>query len=295
MATRKLGDVAVGSIVKLKENGSTVNYIVVHQGKPSDIYDNSCDGTWLLRKDIVEFLPRDSDGAQKYETSSIKSWLDSTMYGRYDSNIRNAIKIVKIPYVSGGAYGNLQTGNSGLQCKVFLLSVAELGVKSINIGEPFADGAKLDYFLSDPSNDYQNKEALAKRIASYQGSNNSWWVRSIFTRTPTAGVPFVHTDGWIGQVSGTFTYDGVRPAIVLSKDAYIDSYNNVFINLPPSMPQSIIIPETIRGGKNLTVSWPASSDPDGNLDGCLLYTSHPIELPGRDRPGRAGGQPHPVR
>ena len=47
-----LGNVTVGSIVKLKENGSPVDYLVVHQGKPSSLYDESCNGTWLLRKDI---------------------------------------------------------------------------------------------------------------------------------------------------------------------------------------------------------------------------------------------------
>ena len=46
-----LGQVAVGSIVKLNENGSPTNYIVVNQGIPgnSPLYDASCNGTWLLR------------------------------------------------------------------------------------------------------------------------------------------------------------------------------------------------------------------------------------------------------
>ena len=48
MASVALGTKSVGSIVKLKENGAAVNYIVVHQGKPSSSYDSSCDGTWLL-------------------------------------------------------------------------------------------------------------------------------------------------------------------------------------------------------------------------------------------------------
>ena len=35
MASVALGTKAIGSIVKLKESGVAVNYIVVHQGKPS--------------------------------------------------------------------------------------------------------------------------------------------------------------------------------------------------------------------------------------------------------------------
>ena len=41
MASVALGTKAIGSIVKLKESGVAVNYIVVHQGKPSSIYDLS--------------------------------------------------------------------------------------------------------------------------------------------------------------------------------------------------------------------------------------------------------------
>ena len=45
---------SVGSTVKLIENGAAVEYLVVNQGIPenSSLYDTSCDGTWLLRKDV---------------------------------------------------------------------------------------------------------------------------------------------------------------------------------------------------------------------------------------------------
>ena len=36
------------------------------------------------------------------------------------------------------------------------------------------------------------------------------------------------------------------------------------------MPSSLTVPSSVRGGENLTVSWPASSDPDGNLSGYIL-------------------------
>ena len=55
MANAKLGNKAIGSIVKLKVNGAAKEFIVVHQGKPSSLYDESCNGTWLLMKDIYEY------------------------------------------------------------------------------------------------------------------------------------------------------------------------------------------------------------------------------------------------
>lgn len=39
MASVKLSTKTVGSTVKLKENGTLVDYIVVHQGRPSTLYD----------------------------------------------------------------------------------------------------------------------------------------------------------------------------------------------------------------------------------------------------------------
>jgi len=48
MATAALSTKSVGSIVKIKISGTLRDFIVVHQGKPSSIYDASCDGTWLL-------------------------------------------------------------------------------------------------------------------------------------------------------------------------------------------------------------------------------------------------------
>lgn len=45
MANAKLGAKAVGSIVKLKVGGTAKEFIVVHQGKPSSLYDESCNGS----------------------------------------------------------------------------------------------------------------------------------------------------------------------------------------------------------------------------------------------------------
>lgn len=42
--------------MRLNEKGTPVDYLVVNQGIPEDspLYDASCEGTWLLRKDISE-------------------------------------------------------------------------------------------------------------------------------------------------------------------------------------------------------------------------------------------------
>ena len=51
---QRLGNVPVGQVVKLKENGSPVNYLVVHQGRPSSIYDASCNGTCSCGRTLLK-------------------------------------------------------------------------------------------------------------------------------------------------------------------------------------------------------------------------------------------------
>lgn len=45
-------------------------------------------------------------------------------------------------------------------------------------------------------------------------------------------------------------------------------------NLSPNTPSSINLPSTVRGGTSCPVSWSASSDPDGNLEGYIVERSY---------------------
>lgn len=42
------GSLAIGDVVQINENGVAQDYLCVHQGLPSSLYDDSCDGTWLF-------------------------------------------------------------------------------------------------------------------------------------------------------------------------------------------------------------------------------------------------------
>ena len=124
---------AIGATVKLKENGTPVDYIVVHKGRPSSIYDVSCDGVWLLRKDIFETRAWHSSNVNDWANSTLKSYLDSTFYARFDKNIQSQIKQVKLPYRRGsGTSATITSGANGLTCKIFLLSATEVGYTNKN-------------------------------------------------------------------------------------------------------------------------------------------------------------------
>lgn len=168
-----IGTIPVGSTIKIGVNGKSYDFLVVNQGIPSNsnLYDSSCDGTWLLMKDIYENRVWSSSNVNKYESSSINSYLNSTFLNLIDSSVKGAIKQVKIPYRKGGGNGTVQSGANGLSCKVFLLSGYELGwTTDYNPYFP-VDGAKLDYFPV-------NYDGKPKRIAYLNGNVTSWWTRS---------------------------------------------------------------------------------------------------------------------
>ena len=220
MANAKLGTKAVGSIVKLKVNGVAKEFIVVHQGKPSSLYDESCNGTWLLMKDIYENRVWQSGNINKYESSDIHAYLNSTFLNLFDNNIKDAIKQVKIPYrKNGGSDGTDQSGANGLPCKVFLLSGYEVGWTTSDNGYFPEDGAKLSYFESGTGSSANNK-----RIAKLNGSAAFWWLRSA-----TGGTSSVWGVLSNGDYSSDYTSSsyGIRPALVLSSDALVDDSGNV--------------------------------------------------------------------
>lgn len=220
MANAQLSSKAVGSIVKLKVNGTATEFIVVHQGKPGSIYDDSCNGTWLLMKDIYEQRQWHSSNVNKLESSTIHSYLNSTFLNLFDSNIKDAIKQVKIPYrKNGGSDGTDQSGANGLPCKVFLLSGYEVGWTTSDNGYFPEDGAKLSYFESGTGSSANNK-----RIAKLNGSAAFWWLRSA-----TGGTSSVWGVLSNGDYSSDYTSSsyGIRPALVLPPDALVDDSGNV--------------------------------------------------------------------
>ena len=120
MENVRLGAKAVGSIVKIKVNGAAKDFIIVHQGLPSSAYDASCNGTWLLMKDIYTTMKWDGSDTD-YLNSDMTAYLNGTFISLIDADIRNAIKQVKIPYINYRD-DNVMSGANGLSTKVFLLS-----------------------------------------------------------------------------------------------------------------------------------------------------------------------------
>ena len=200
------GDLLVGQTVAIKESGTPIPYLVIHQGNPdAGLYDASCEGTWFLRQDIMSM--RIYGSSRFYADSEMPSYLNPDTAGTplsgLDEKIKNAMKTVKIPYHA--STGDIMSGANGLPCRAFLLGAKEYGIRSGSTVPE--DGVVLDYFKNDSSG--------GNRIAYYEGEPTRHWTRS--DRLNGSTVWTVIESGQMASlpISNSF---GVRPAFILPYD-----------------------------------------------------------------------------
>ena len=208
-------DLAVGTVVKLMEGSTAVEYLVVNQGIPSNssLYDASCDGTWLLRKDCL---------AEQYWGSSllfqnivIETWLDNDFFNTFGTVEQAAIKQVKIPYCTSAITGSVVSGVNGLIRKIFFLSAVEMGS---NETEHPIDGSKLSYFELG-TDTYANN----KRIAYLDSNAVKYYTRSPYVSSTPSFIVYVSREGEItlGSLENNDQLSH-RPALILPSTAKFD-------------------------------------------------------------------------
>lgn len=205
------GALAVGSVVKLMEGGAAVEYLVVNQGIPSNsnLYDASCDGTWLLRKDCHSKRAWNTSNINNYETSAINNWLNGDFFNSFGSVEQAAIKQVKIPYGKGAGSSSITSGASGLPVKIFLLGCAELEITGSNL---MTDGATLAYFSGAADSD---------RVAMLNGATAFWFTRSTYSGNSSRVYSITFSGGaGYGNASDP---NSIRPALVIPKTALFDA------------------------------------------------------------------------
>lgn len=272
MANVLLSTKAVGSTVKLKVDGALKEFLVVHQGKPSSIYDDSCNGTWLLMKDCYVSRAWHSSNVNKYESSDIHTYLNNTFLKLLDSNIQEAIKQVKLPYrQNGGSGGTDRTGANGLSTKIFLLSGYEVGWTTSDNSYFPVDGAKLDYFTASSGGN-------SKRIAYLNGSATDWWLRSPYANV-TYYVWLVRSSGGCYDGYASFS-NGFRPALVLLSTLLVSDDGTVSTNTPPTITSASGASGVNLGSKTAAFNFQYTvADADGDkltvtekLDGTTMKT-----------------------
>lgn len=249
MATTTLGNKSTGSIIKLKENGTLVDFYVAKHDYESGL--NGAGRTLVVRKDCYDNRVWDNGNVNAYASSDLDAWFNSTYKNMLEATIRSLIGTTKIRYTPGN--GNNTVGT--LERSVFALSLTELG----------------------ESHTYANVEGSALPIAStlkiayLNGNANTQWTRSPYTYNTNSAWWLVSYGGiYYGHCYNAY---GSRPAFTLPSSLYVSDDGSVFQNTAPSTPASISVPSSINGGTSVTVSWAASTDAEGNLEGYIVERS----------------------
>lgn len=246
MATTTLGNKSTGSIIKLKENGTLVDFYVAKHDYESSL--NGAGRTLVVRKDCYDNRVWDNGNVNAYASSDLDSWFNSTYKNMLDADIRSLIGTTKIRYTPGN--GNWTAGT--LERAVFALSATELGQSAswFNV-----EGSALPI-------------ANTLKVAYLNGSANTQWTRSPFT-VNTVGAVLLGSGGNVRDLYCVSSF-GSRPAFTLPSSLYVSDDGSVFQNTAPSTPASISVPSSIDGGSTITVSWGTSTDAEGNLEGYIV-------------------------
>ncbi len=216
-----ISELPVGSIVKISVDGTLRDFLIVHQGLPSSMYDDSCNGTWLLMKDAYEKRQWNSVSSNSYKTSTIHSYLNGTFLNLLDAGIKNEIKNVKLPYVNGTGGADVASGAKGLSCKVFLLSGYELGWSQSDDDKFPVDGDSLSYFNNIGDFDI-------KRVVRFNGSVCIWWLRSPININNNA-VWVIMENGYRDYYDATSGPFGIRPAFILPSDTLVSDDGTIVV------------------------------------------------------------------
>ena len=210
MASTKLANKAVGSIIKLKESGTLVEFYVAKHD-----YENGLNGngrTLIVRKDCYDMRAFSSSN-NAYANSSLDSWLCNTYLKLLDADIQAAIGTTKF-YCTPG---NGNTSVTTLQRAVFQLSLTELG-KSASYAK--TEGSALPI-------------ASTLQIAYRNGSACVQWTRTPLTSS-TYGVRYLDASGNVGYDGCSNSY-GSRPAFTLPSTLSVSDDGSVSVNSAPTI------------------------------------------------------------
>ena len=193
-----LSSLAEGSIVKLNENGSPVEFYVAKHNYEAVL--NGGGRTLLVRKDCYDTRAWHSSNVNAWASCTLRSWLNGEYLNLLDEDIRLVIGTTKYYYTPGKGTTSVTTRSDA----VFQLSVTELG-KTASYAN--AEGTALPI-------------ASTLQIAYRNGSAVFQWTRSPYTGITNSACYLTPAGDVNGDAcQGTL---GSRPVFTLPSTAVFD-------------------------------------------------------------------------
>lgn len=235
-----LGSVAVGSIVKLNESGSPVEFYVAKHNYESGL--NGAGRTLLVRRECYREGTFNSAGTNDYANGSADIWLNGTYKGLLDSDVQTAIGETTFYYTPGNGNEDVTT----LERSIFILSMAELNQD---------EGAIV------------NKEGTALDIAgilhfAYMNGEPAYqWTRSP-SKLDNSSAWRLNPSGGRGSYNAAASF-GYRPVFTLPGFCSVDDNNMVSTVLAP--PATLTVPSIVMQGQGIPISWSQADGADGYI------------------------------
>ena len=168
VASVALGSLAEGTLVKIKENGTPVEFYVGKQGYEPGL--NGPNRVLMVRKDVYDQRQWDSNYTNAWASSTMLSWLNRNYKGLFSPNVQKWMGNTTYQYTPGSGENTVNTRSDA----VFLLSVTELGGRNTYANVegsvlPIANTIKIAY---------QNGQVTTQWTRSPYKNNTlyAWWV-----------------------------------------------------------------------------------------------------------------------
>lgn len=210
-----LSSLPEGTIVKINENGSPVEFYITQHNYQSDLNGNG--RTLLVRKDATALMRISSNGLNDYLNQLVDKYLNNEYKSRFSSVVTNLISTTRVKFMDPANSNNIinQSRSS------FLLSANEYGI---------ADD--ISYGSSSSLQSYQlegDTVAIAStlRTVRFNGSLKIQWTRSPVTGSARGSTAAILTNGTgTGMADDSTSYqneNAVRPAFTLPETSTVDT------------------------------------------------------------------------
>lgn len=201
----RLGDIAEGQLVKLLENGTSVEFYVAKHDYESAL--NGSGRTLLVRKDYYHIIPWNSYIANSYANSNLDSWLNNTYKTLLDSDVQTLIETTKFYYTPGNGTTTVNT----LERSIFQMSLTELGKSATNAN---TEGSAIPI-------------SSILQIAYHNGTANTQWTRTPRTGT-TKSAFYLNSSGNVEYGAVEASECGTRPCFTFPSGALFDEETMLF-------------------------------------------------------------------
>lgn len=204
MAGTPLGELAVGTLIKIQENGSPVEFYLAKHSYEPDL--NGAGRELLVRKDVYDQRQWNSSNANAWANCVLRSWLNSNYKNLFSSAVQALIGTTTYYYTPGNGSWSVTTRSDA----VFSLSGTELNGSHENCN---VEGTALPIW------------STLRLAYNSSGDRSFQWTRSPATSNTSSAWAFDTIPEFGGF--GINTEIGSRPCFTLPSTALVDQDLNL--------------------------------------------------------------------